>query len=473
MSRFFVVPNSWNKEPLCMDTRTPFIVHERKKRYTQRTDNRFAGDESSDEDDSASVCSSASDSGDEDRCASPTRTSSAVTCRRCGNERSMNRDLTSNLTFNRACMLDKQGFVNQTLARQNTNNTPSSNNVSFIQLNNLMTPLQNEFVKPQDLLPQGARTSRTTYAPKRNLGAVASDESNMPEGAEVAKRGAEVAKQQGTLERLSRELADANAECAEQKSTIERLKGSLAAESARCKDLAADLDAFYAQEPDARTTRDLMLQKAPATIETAHDHNAAPNLKDNLDATNDRISMLEDKVRKYEDTELDMELKMQEEKTHQKSKLELIQNKLSKDLHGAKEEIVNLREKVKDYDNMQTALEAAMDRESLLKQEVKELRKVAIPKNDHEELRRKAGDYEELREALKQAEGDRISCNQELEKTKTKLEQREEELKMLQETLKKEQENAAILQGTLAAVKADVTKDSSKNKRWFFNRFKN
>lgn len=370
-------------------------------------------------------------------------------------------------------MLDKQGFVNQTLARQNTNNTPSSNNVSFIQLNNLMTPLQNEFVKPQDLLPQGARTSRTTYAPKRNLGAVASDESNMPEGAEVAKRGAEVAKQQGTLERLSRELADANAECAEQKSTIERLKGSLAAESARCKDLAADLDAFYAQEPDARTTRDLMLQKAPATIETAHDHNAAPNLKDNLDATNDRISMLEDKVRKYEDTELDMELKMQEEKTHQKSKLELIQNKLSKDLHGAKEEIVNLREKVKDYDNMQTALEAAMDRESLLKQEVKELRKVAIPKNDHEELRRKAGDYEELREALKQAEGDRISCNQELEKTKTKLEQREEELKMLQETLKKEQENAAILQGTLAAVKADVTKDSSKNKRGFFNRFKN
>ena len=369
-------------------------------------------------------------------------------------------------------MPDKQGFVNQTLARHNINNTPSSNNVSIIQLNNLMTPPKNEFVKQQDLLPQDARTPRTTYAPKRNLGAVAFDESNMPGDDEVAKRSAEVAKEQDTLERLSRDLADAKAECVEQKGTIERLKSNLAAKSTGRNDLAAELDAFYAQEPDARTTRDPMLQKALATIETAHDHNAAPNLEYKLDAANNRIAMLEAKVREYKDMELDMELKMQKEKTRERSELELMQNKLGEDLDAAKEEIVNLRKKVEDYDDMQKALAAAMQKESLLRQEVEDLRKVAIPKHDHEELRKKAGDHEALREAITQAQGDFISCKEELEKTKTKLQEREDDLKILRETLKKEQDNAAMLQDTLATVRADVTKDPSKKKGGFLGRFK-
>ena len=484
MSHFFVV-RDLDGRPLCMSTATHVIVHKQKPN-TQDTDNMFARDESSDEDDSASVSSSASDSGDEDQCKSQRRTFSAATCRRCGNKRSMNPDFTSNLTSDRACMPDKQGFVNQTLARHNINNTPSSNNVSIIQLNNLMTPPKNEFVKQQDLLPQDARTPRTTYAPKRNLGAVAFDESNMPgddevakrsaevakRSAEVAKRSAEVAKEQDTLERLSRDLADAKAECVEQKGTIERLKSNLAAKSTGRNDLAAELDAFYAQEPDARTTRDPMLQKALATIETAHDHNAAPNLEYKLDAANNRIAMLEAKVREYKDMELDMELKMQKEKTRERSELELMQNKLGEDLDAAKEEIVNLRKKVEDYDDMQKALAAAMQKESLLRQEVEDLRKVAIPKHDHEELRKKAGDHEALREAITQAQGDFISCKEELEKTKTKLQEREDDLKILRETLKKEQDNAAMLQDTLATVRADVTKDPSKKKGGFLGRFK-
>lgn len=340
-------------------------------------------------------------------------------------------------------MLDKQGFVNQTLARQEINNTPSSDHASIIELNNVMKTLKNEIVKLQDLLPQAARTPRTTYAPERNLGAVAFDESNVPGDDKLAKRSAEVAKQQGTLEYLSRELADAKAECAEQKSTIERLKSNLTAESARCNDLAAKLDASYAQEPDA---------------------------------ANSRIAMLEDKVHKDQEMLLNMELNMQKEKTRERSELEFIQNKLKEDLHGAKEEIVNLREKVEDYDDMQKALAAAMENESLLKQEIGDLQKLAIPKNDHEELRKKAGDYEALKEALKQAEGDLRLCNRELQQTKTDLREREEDLKILRETLKKEQDNAAMLQDRLAMVRADVNKDPPKDppkeKRGFLGRFK-
>ena len=479
MSRFFLVPNALDYKQLCVNTKPHVIVHE-PIQYTPDTDRRFPGDKSSDEDDAASVSSSASDSGDEDDREFERRTFCAMACRRCGNKPSMNQHLTSNLESDLACMLDKQGLANQTLARQEINNTPSSDHASIIQLNNVVKTLKNEIVKLQDLLPQAARTPRTTYAPERNLEAVAFDESNVPGGdelakrsAEVAKRSAEVAKQQGTLEYLSRELADAKAECAEQKSTIERLESNLAAESTRCNDLAGKLDASYAQEPDARTDRDPMLQKARARIETAHHHNAAPNLEYELDAANSRIAMLEDKVHEDQDMLLNMELNMQKEKTREKSELEFIQNKLKEDLHGAKEEIVNLREKVKDYDDMQKALAAAMDKESLLKEEIGDLQKLAIPKNDHEELRKKAGDYEALKEALKRSEGDLRLCNRELQQTKTDLEEKEQDLKNLRGRLKEEQDNTAMLQDRLAMVRADVNKDPPKEKRGFFGRLKN
>ena len=474
MSRIFLLPTGLDWNQLCIDTKPPVIVHDPMPpiQYTQDKDRRFPGDKSSDENDAASVSSSASDSGDEDDREFGRRTFCAVACRRCGNKPSTNQDLTSNLASDLACMLDKPGFVNQTLARQEINNTPSSDHASIMGLNNVVETLKNEIVKLQGLLPQAARTPRTTYAPERNLGAVAFDESNVPGGDELAKRSAEVAKQQGTLEYLSRELADAKAECAEQKSTIERLKSNLAAETARCNDLAGKLDASYAQEPDARTDRDPMLQKARARIETAHHHNAAPNLEYELDAANSRIAMLEDKVHEDQDMLLDMELNMQKEKTREKNELEFIQNKLKEDLHGAKEEIVNLREKVEDYDDMQKALAAAMEKESLLKQEVGDLQKLAIPKNDHEELRKKARDYEALKEALKRAEGDRMLCNRELEQTKTDLREREEDLKNIRGTLKEEQDNAAMLQDRLAMVRADVNKDPPKEKRGFFGRLK-
>lgn len=369
-------------------------------------------------------------------------------------------------------MLDKQGFVNQTLARQDINNTPSTDHAGIIKLNNVVKNLQNEVVKLQDVLPQDAQTPRTTYAPEPNLGAVAFDESNVPGGDELANRSAELGTQQGTLECLSRELADAKAECAEQKTTIERLESNLAAESARCNDLAAKLDACYAQEADARTDRDPMLRKALARIETAHHDSATPDLEYKLDAANSRIAMLEDKVHKYQDMELNMELNMQKKKMQERSELEFIQNKLREDLHGAKEEIVNLREKVEDYDDMQKALAAAMEKESLLKQEIEDLQKLAIPKNDHEELRRKAGDYEALKGALKQAEGDLRLCNRELQQTKTDLQEREEDLKVLRETLKEAQANAAMLQDKLALVRADVNKDPPKEKRGFLGRLR-
>ena len=440
-----------------MNTSNRVICH-KPIQYTQNADKSFAGDESSDEDDAASVSSSASDSGDEDHGESEGRTFCAVACRRCGNKPSMNQDLTSNLASDLACMLDKQGFANQTLARQEINNTPGSDHASVIELNNVVKTLEKEVVKLQDLLPQAARTPRTTYAPERNLGAVAFDESNVPGGDELANRSAELARQQGTLESLSRELADAKAECAEQKSTIERLESSLAAESARCNDLAAKLHACYAQEPDARTDQDPMLQKALARIETAHHDSATPDLEYKLGAANSRIAMLEDKVHKYQDMELNMELNMQKKKMQERSELEFIQNKLREELHGAKGEIVNLREKVEDYDDMQKALAAAMQRESLLKQEVEDLQKLAIPDDEHEELRKKAGDYEALKGALKQAEGD--------------LREREQELQTLRGTLKEEQDNAAMLQDRLAMVRADVNKDPPKEKRGFLGRFK-
>lgn len=475
MSRIFLIRNGFDYKQLCVNTKPPVIVHEAIQ-YTKDTDRRFPGDKSSDQDDAASVSSSASDSGDEDDREVERRTFCAVPCRRCGNKLSTNQDLTSNLASDLACMLDKQGFVNQTQARQEINNTPSSNHTSIIQLNNVVKTLKNEIVKLQDLLPQAARTPRTTYAPERNLGAVEFDESNVPGGDELAKRSDEVAKQQGTLEYLSRELADAKAECAEQKSTIERLKSNLTAESARCNDLAGKLDASYAQEPDARTDRDPMLHKALARTETAHHHNAAPNLEYELDAANSRIAMLEDKVHEGQDMLLNMELNMQKEKTREKSELEFMQNKLREELHGAKEEIVNLREKVKDYDDMQKALAAAMQKESLLKEEIGELQTLAIPKNDHEELRKKARDYEALKEALKRSEGALRLCNRELQQTKTDLQEREEDLKNLRKTLKEEQDNAAMLQDRLAMVREDVNKDPPKDppkeKRGFFGRLK-
>lgn len=475
MSRFFLVPHGFDGNSQCFNIKPSVIVHEPIE-YTRDTDKRFRGDKSSDEDDAASVSSSASDSGDEDDRDFEGRTFCAVACRRCGKKPSTNQDLTSNLASDLACMLDKQGFENQTLARQAIQNTPSSDHASIIQLNNVVKTLKKEVVKLQDLLPQSARTPRTTYAPERNLGAVAFDESNVPGGDELAKRSAEAAKQQGTLEYLSRELADAKAECAEQKSTIERLESNLAAESARCNDLVAKLDASYAQEPDARTDRDSMLREALARTETANHHNAAPNLVYELDAANSRIAMLEDKVHEDEDMLLNMELNMQKEKTREKSELEYIQNKLREELHGAKEEIVNLREKVKDYDDMQKALTAAREKESLLKEEIGDLQKLAIPNDDHEELRKKARDYEALEEALKRSEGDLRLCNRELQQTKTDLEDREKDLKTLRETLMKEQDNAAMLQDRLAMVRADVDKDPPKDppkeKRGFLGRFK-
>lgn len=471
MSRIFLVPNALDGKSLCFNTEPRVIVH-KPIQYTRDTDKRFCGDKSSDEDDAASVSSSASDFGDEDHREFEGPTFCAVACRRCGKKPSMNQGLTSNLASDLACMLDKQGCVNQTLARQEINNTPSSDHASIIELNNVVKTLKKEVVKLEDLLPQAARAPRTTYAPERDLAAVTFDESNVPGGDELAKRSAGVAKQQGTLEYLSRKLADAKAECAEQKGTIERLESNLAAESARCNDLAAKLGASYAQEADARTDRDPMLRKALARIETAHHDSEAPDLEYKLDAANSRIVMLENKVKKDQDMLLDMELNMQEEKRREKSELEFIQNKLREELHGAKEEIVNLREKVKDCDDMQKALTAAREKESLLKEEIGDLQKLAIPKNDHEELRKKARDYEALQEALKRSEGDLRLCNRELQQTKTDLEDREEDLKNLRNTLKEEQDNAAMLQDKLAMVREDANKDPPKEKRGFLGRFK-